>query len=238
MDPLRKGPKAFNAEKISQLFKSGLNILIADYYGETFDMTYHEFFQGLNQASNGIPVYDYYEDNVNPWTYYANDIAMIISIDNTHERNQSRLMNNQAGNTSPELIRIKGLDTYVKDLPKLAKCQQPFLEMFIKYDGAVSICCMDWSREHIVGKFPEDGNFKDIWNSRHFNLVRRILYEKRRDLLIPCNRCNYEGSNLDSLKNPENDSTADLTYLADIVRNIQVQNLKYANKYATHPFKY
>jgi MoaA/NifB/PqqE/SkfB family radical SAM enzyme len=238
MDSLKKGKKEFNDKKIDELFKSGLNILVADYYGESFDMSYNEFFEGLNKASNGLPVYDYYEDKVNPWTYHGNDISMIIVIDNTHERDEQRLLNNQAGNIDPELVRINNLQTDIQNLPKLAKCQQPFLEMFIKHDGAVPFCCMDWNREHIIGKFPEDGKYKEIWNKYHFNLIRKLLYEQRRDLLTPCNRCNYKGHKLDSLKDPFNDINLDLKYISNIVKKMQIENLKYANKYATQPFKY
>jgi hypothetical protein len=47
MDPLRKGQKDFSTQKISELFKNGLNILVADYYGETFDLSYGEFLDAL-----------------------------------------------------------------------------------------------------------------------------------------------------------------------------------------------
>jgi MoaA/NifB/PqqE/SkfB family radical SAM enzyme len=238
MDPLRKGPKGFSTEKISLLFKSGLNILVADYYGETFDMSYHEFLKGLKEASNGLAVYDFYEDKVNPWTYYGNDGSMIVAIDNTHERNEQRLMNNQAGNTSPELIKLRALDTDIELLPRLERCQQPFREMFVKYDGAVPFCCMDWNREHIIGKFPEEGSFKEIWNKYHLNLIRKLLYEGRRDLLAPCNRCNYKGNELDSLVDPFNGADSDLQEISSTVKIMQANNLKYANRHATQPFKY
>jgi hypothetical protein len=153
-------------------------------------------------------------------------------------RNEKRLMNNQAGNTHPEIIKIKKLDTDIKHLPMLQRCQQPFLEMFIKYDGAIPFCCMDWSREHIIGKFPEDGSFKEIWNNNHFNIVRKLLYEKRRDLLTPCDRCNYKGAELDSLKDPFMNIPMELEKLSSMVKDMQIKNFKYANRYAAEPFKY
>ena len=36
---------------------------------------------------------------------------MIIAIDNTHERNEQRILNNQAGNIDPELVRLNKLQT-------------------------------------------------------------------------------------------------------------------------------
>lgn len=238
MDPLLTHEKKFNADKIFNLFQNGLNILVADFYGEKFDMSWSEFIDGLKQAMHdfGIPVFDLYKDKVKPWSYRSNTIAQIIAIDNTADRDILRTMNNQAGNTDPNLIQITGQK--VGKLPKLTRCHQPFREMSIKHDGAIALCCMDWSREHIMGKFPEDGPLKQIWNNHHFNLVRNLLFNKRRDLLSPCDRCNYHGYKLGLINKPA-EEVEDLEQASQDVEFIQLTNMqKYGNRYAMRPFSY
>lgn len=237
MDVLRKGP-GFNAEKIWKLFKSGLNMLVCDYYGEKTDMSYENFFNEISNASSGVPVFDFYKDKPKVWGFEGNNIMKIVIIDNTDNRDIHRSLNNQAGNTSPELIQIN-TGQKVTGLPKMAMCQQPFRELSIKYDGAVPLCCMDWNREHIIGKFPEE-SFKDIWESMHMKLVRHLLFNKRRDLLSPCDRCNYHGYKVGLVNKPyPGGDGPDLEQSSIIVKTQQKLNTKsLGNKYATEPFQY
>lgn len=239
-DPLRQG-KGFNSEKIFNLFKAGLNVLLCDYYGEKWDMSYTDFFKGIKEASSGIPVFDFYKHNPKVWAYNSPNEMKIVVVDNTIERNLYRTLNNQGGNTVPDIIQIpdKFKDKLFGNLPRKTRCQQPFREMSIKYDGAIELCCMDWTREHVMDKFPEDGSLKQIWNNKHFRLVRNLLFNKRRDLLTPCNRCNYKGYKVGFVQNPTPDGRSDED-IAKEVRQLQNENIpKYGNKkYALKPISY
>jgi MoaA/NifB/PqqE/SkfB family radical SAM enzyme len=189
MDSMRKG-KGFDEEKLKKLFLCGVNILVADYYGEKNDMPYQEFKDGLKNNGLGLPVYDFYEDKPKVWAYVGPGIGYIVALDNTFDRSTIRSINNQAGNMSPAVIQELGYP--MGELPKKTRCHLPFREMSIKQDGSVMMCCMDWLRESVQGKFPEQ-SYKEIWEGESFNLVRHILQEKRRDLINPCDRCNYNG---------------------------------------------
>jgi len=228
VDPLRKGA-GFDKGKILALFKSGVNILVADYYGEKWDMSYANFVKNLQ--NDFVKVLDFYEDKPPVWKYVSPTASYIVAIDNTEQRNFFRDMNNQAGNTNPDLIQIKN------DMPQMKKCHLPFREMSIKFDGTVMMCCMDWQRESIMGNFP-DVTFEEIWNGDQFNKVRKLLYMKRRDLLSPCDRCNYHPVKVGLIHNPGEESEENLIKIGRAFRQDQVNKRHLANKYANKPFRY
>lgn len=234
MDALRTG-SGFKADKIMELFRCGLNILVADYYGEHTDMPYEQFVTEIKKASNGVPVFDFYEDNPKVWAYEGADVAKIVIIDNTESRNVNRTLNNQAGNTRPEYYMQRGAE--MPQLPKMARCHLPFREISIKHDGSVPLCCMDWGKEHLMGKFPEQ-SLKEIWNGMHAYYVRTLLYNKRRDLISPCNRCDYHPVKVGLLQNPEPDQPVDLEAMAKQAYKLQKGNWPLRNKYAGRPFVY
>ncbi len=237
LDPLRLGV-GFSASKIFDLFKCGLNILVCDYYGEKFDMTYEQFFDEIKIVGDiiGVPVQDFYDDHPKVWSFDSPNKQRIVVIDNTATRDAHRIQNNQAGNTKPELIQINLLNKM--QLPRMTRCQQPFREMSIKHDGAIPLCCMDWSREHIIGKFPEDGTLEQIWSSLHFRSVRNLLFNKRRDLLSPCNRCDYRGHRVGLIKPPDMEDYNILNSADFVKQNQEINIKKYGNKYANIPFVY
>jgi len=68
-------------------------------------------------------------------------------------------------------------------------------------NGFVVHNCMDARRQLIVGKFPEQ-TLKGIWESYVYDCVRQILYNKRRDLLSPCDKCDYKGYKVGLVPNP------------------------------------
>lgn len=245
-DPVRS-KDGFNGKKIGKMFRAGLNIFVADYYGEKTDMSYDDFCTGLKNAAaeSGIPgladrTFDFYAES-NPehakiWGYQGHDISKIVIIDNTANRNVNRTLNNQSGNTDPDqIIKNVGLDEYnkmVDGLPKMKRCEQPFRSLSIKYDGAVPICCMDWGREHIMGKFPEDGSFEDIWNSQHYKNVRTLIFHKRRDAMSPCLRCDYHGYRVGLVENPDPSFVPDVTNIKRLGHEVGKYQFKRMHKYA------
>ena len=231
-DPLGK---VFNQEKIKRLFQFGVNILVADYYGEKDDMSYEEFCNGFKANTLGIPVYDIYKDKPTIWGYVGYDAAYIVTIDNTIERGFSRDLNNQAGNTSPELIKRDGYT--LEKLPLMKRCHLPFREMAIRHDGTVPICCMDWQKEMIMGKFPET-SLKEIWEGKIFRMTRSLLFNKRRDLLNPCDRCNYHPVKVGLVEDPYPEGHPNVIFTAKSLKNDQNHFKSLKNKYADKPFDY
>ncbi len=227
-DPLKKHP-GFNKEKLLALFQSGVNILVADYYGEKWDTSYKEFVNNLK--NDFVNVYDFYKDKPKVWQYVSPKAAYIVTIDNTNERNFFRSLNNQAGNTNPDLIQIKN------DMPQKKKCHLPFREIAIKFDGSVMMCCMDWQREAIMGQFPEQ-TYKQIWNGPLFDKVRKMLYQGRRDLLSPCDRCNYHPVKVGLIQNPGIVPVEELVKIGRSFREDMVKKRHLSNKYADKPFRY
>lgn len=52
-------------------------------------------------------------------------------------------------------------------------CAQPFQRMFLKYNGNVTICCVDDKDETIVGDWRKDGLY-DIWNGEAYKDIREL----------------------------------------------------------------
>lgn len=52
-------------------------------------------------------------------------------------------------------------------------CAQPFQRMFLKYNGNVTICCVDDKDETVVGNW-RDQSLYDIWNGAAYKEVRRL----------------------------------------------------------------
>ncbi len=233
-DPLRKGTD-FNQDKISKLFLSGVNILVADYYGEKDDMSYDDFVSGFKKNKLDIPVYDIYKDKPTIWGYVGANIGYIVTINNTIDRGFTRNLNNQAGNTSPDLIKLNNYS--IEKLPLMKRCHLPFREMAIRQNGVVPLCCMDWQKETLMGKFPEE-SLKDIWEGNIFKMTRSLLFNKRRDLLNPCDRCNYHPVKVGLVQDPYPKGHPDVLITAESLKKEQKKFQHLNNKYATQPFNY
>jgi len=52
-------------------------------------------------------------------------------------------------------------------------CAQPFQRMFLKYNGNVTICCVDDKDETIVGNWRDQSLF-DIWNGPAYKEIRQL----------------------------------------------------------------
>ncbi len=164
------------------------NILIIDTYTNR-----EELIDIAN--SSGYPVYDYYEDpkGPNPYHYHSAKFKGIFLFDDLGKVNKKRLARiilNHAGNSNVQLLKDKyGIPIITDWLQK--KCSRPFRELTINWDGTVSVCCLDFRHEFIVGKFGKR-SLEDIWNDLIFNIARNLLYNKYRGFL-PCYRCDYKG---------------------------------------------
>jgi MoaA/NifB/PqqE/SkfB family radical SAM enzyme len=83
-----------------------------------------------------------------------------------------------------------GIDGF-SPLAKARKtCSLPFTSMAINFDGAVSVCCNDWSHGLIVGDIKNE-KLIDIWNGEKLYNVRMLHISGKREDLNVCNDCQY-----------------------------------------------
>lgn len=174
---------------VRELFKSGLNILLIDLYDEKTSKKCRCVLENI-----GIKVTDYYSPNsINPY-YYKNstdqNIILIGDLATENNKKRTRKILNHAGNVNPKYWDEFNILPVRQPLQK--KCSRPFRELAVHWDGTVPICCIDWKHEFIVGKYPDDGELWDLWESKIMNTVRYLLFEKQR-WFRPCYKCDYNG---------------------------------------------
>jgi len=192
-----------------KFFEAGGNMLVFDAYEGSYD-TYMEFSKKFYEEEN-VGYIDYIHNNPDHVSYYANhgtDYKMIFVVDDleiTSKGGTARAIYNHAGNLNPEVYEKYGIP---KDsLPFEKKCSRVFREIIVGFDGTISMCCHDFRRQVVLGVLPDD-NIRDIWNSNAFNTLRKLMYDKDRTTIRPCNECSYPGGfRLGFLKRPEGDVT-------------------------------
>lgn len=67
-------------------------------------------------------------------------------------------------------------------------CAQPFQRMFLKYNGNVTICCVDDKDEVIVGNWREQDLY-DIWNGETYREIRELHATGRYYEMAMCRKC-------------------------------------------------
>ena len=67
-------------------------------------------------------------------------------------------------------------------------CAQPFQRMFLKYNGNVTICCVDDKDEVIVGNWREQ-NLKDIWLGEKYSEIRKLHGSGNYYKMEMCKKC-------------------------------------------------
>ena len=176
---------------LDEMFKYGLNILVVDTYTKRKELL------KLCKNNKSAKYFYYYDKNCNyhPYSYNknGNKIKIILDTDdlsNMLAKKIQRTIENHAGNSNEKNLLKYGILPLRSSLIK--KCVRPFRELVFHHDGTIPICCVDWRHEFIIGKFPEDGSLKDIWNSEIFNIARYFLLNKNR-IMRPCYKCNFFG---------------------------------------------
>lgn len=170
---------------IQKVFEAGLNILVID----TYDTTYDEYKRILSPINDKYIIFDFYNNitGIDIYGFNNNKLKAICLLNdlkyNTGKKLQ-RIILNHAGNSNPKTV-----SPITSPLNK--KCSRVYREMGIHWDGTIPICCIDWRHEFIIGKFPEE-NLETIWNSEIFELIRKLLFDKKR-IIRPCYSCDYKG---------------------------------------------
>lgn len=79
---------------------------------------------------------------------------------------------------------------HVETYPKVENfyCEQLFQRMFLKYNGNVTVCCVDDQDEYIVGSWREE-KLKDIWDSPAYKNIRKKHLEGKYMDIDMCSKC-------------------------------------------------
>ena len=67
-------------------------------------------------------------------------------------------------------------------------CAQPFQRMFLKYNGNVTICCVDDKDETIVGNWRNE-KLKDIWHNKKYKEIRKLHSTGNYYKMEMCKKC-------------------------------------------------
>ena len=67
-------------------------------------------------------------------------------------------------------------------------CEQLFQRMFLKYNGNVTVCCVDDQDEYIVGKWKEQ-DLKEIWTSPAYKAIRKKHLSGEYFNIDMCSKC-------------------------------------------------
>lgn len=185
-------------------FENGGNLLAFDAYEGSYK-PYLEFAKRYGEE-NSIFVCDFIHDNKDNHTYYRNagsKTKEIYVVDDLGEVNKSKAQRhifNHAGDVNPAVYEKYGIPT---NLPLEKKCSRVFREIVVGFDGTVSICCQSFRRQLVIGNIY-DTDLETLWNSEEWNIIRAVTFDKRRDLLRPCDICDYAGGfRIGFLKRPE-----------------------------------
>lgn len=69
-------------------------------------------------------------------------------------------------------------------------CPQPFYTLSINFNGLVSVCCVDWEMNTIVGDCKKE-DLLSIWNGELLKEFRLMHLNKKKYKNESCNNCNY-----------------------------------------------
>lgn len=172
---------------VKDLFDAGVNFMLVD--------TYSDRGRILPVLTNsGIPVTSFYDkESPFPYKYHGSKIQYIIDMDDlslTTGKMVTKKLENHGGNSDPTALMRYGILPLTAPLQK--KCARPFREMAINYNGVVTICCVDWCHECVMGVLSKYTSLREIWNSPYYQSSRVLLKNKMR-VFFPCKRCDYNG---------------------------------------------
>lgn len=69
-------------------------------------------------------------------------------------------------------------------------CPYPFYQLTVNWDGEVSSCCVDWTRNIIFGNVKSE-HLKDIWNGSTLREFQRMQLQGRRTENKSCATCDF-----------------------------------------------
>jgi radical SAM protein with 4Fe4S-binding SPASM domain len=69
-------------------------------------------------------------------------------------------------------------------------CSEPFMKLAVNFNGEVSVCCVDWAHDTVVGDVRREA-LADIWNGSPLRELRLKHLTGRRNEVRPCASCQY-----------------------------------------------
>lgn len=77
-------------------------------------------------------------------------------------------------------------------------CPQPFFTLAVHHDGTVSACCVDWSKDVVIGDVRTE-SLAEIWDGARLRGVRRAHLLGQRKNNRACGNCSYvQGASVQS----------------------------------------
>ncbi len=70
-------------------------------------------------------------------------------------------------------------------------CENPFYSLAVNWDGTVSICCVDWDSQALVGDVHTQ-TLAEIWQGEKMRRVRELHLQGRACLVAACAGCTYK----------------------------------------------
>lgn len=179
--------KLVNEEMVFSLYDAGLNILLIDCYNAS---------TGKFKALISDCGFKYYDGVINPWSFVTSSKFLVYLIPDRgteFSKDDKMKIYSRCGAVNPAVYPKYKID--ISGVPLKKKCVMPFRNIFIQYDGSVTLCCMDWKGE---SKYADVNTMArpilDVFQtSTRLNYVRKLLLEKKRAVITPCNRCDYFG---------------------------------------------
>lgn len=169
-----KCPKAFiyiitngtllDFDKILAILEAGISKIVINHYDDT-----------LKPDENLMSLVKRLENS--GYRHYCNKITIIL-------RRTKDILDNRAG-----IAPNKGADKY--DLYKYCQniaCQYPFMEIIIRPDGKVSMCCKDALGRNTLGDVSKQ-TLMEVWNGEEFRSVRSTLINEGRKGVDVCRYC-------------------------------------------------
>ena len=72
-------------------------------------------------------------------------------------------------------------------------CENPWYSLAVNWDGVVSICCVDWDSQGVVGD-ANDESIHAIWHGETLRGIRATHLEGRAHEMAPCSTCTYKSA--------------------------------------------
>ena len=156
-----------NLKRLNKLFENGLNkILISSYDGK-------EETEKLEDLC--------IQANLNEKQY------MVRHRYYSEEQDFGITLSNRSGLMADAKFKIDALKEPLKK-----PCYIPSYTFFLDYQGDVLMCPHDWGKKVVLGDLNKE-KLKDIWFSKKFMGIRKILNKSNRNFK-PCNVCDVEGT--------------------------------------------
>lgn len=182
-----------NESNIAKILNSQLDSITFSVDGASKE-TYEKIRQGLK--------YDVVVKNVNNFFEKKKELnkkihvtlQMVLNKENMHEINKYKeLWGNKADrlfikNTHNFLVQKTSVHGSSLSEKQLSRCNMPFVEMFIYWNGDVALCCWDYDNLVGLGNIEKD-SLLNIYNNEKFNKVRNAMIRRDCKDLEPCNIC-------------------------------------------------